>query len=178
VANETTAQRMEAERFKFPGLLPDEIIVMRAWLVLHQSEWQRFEYNVRLGPGTDPGPQFPPNIRQDGIRLSQLRIDAVAFRNIAPELTVGPDRSPAEIYAVSPGAIAEIIEVKRRALPGNIGQLTTYFHSWMHEFPNASPPTLRLVCNTYTPNIIPAIQQTGINLDRVDVIFTALRTPR
>lgn len=178
MANETTAQRMEHERFKFPGLLPDEILVMRAWLLFHQTEWQRFEYNVRLGPGIDPGPGFNAKMRADGIALTKLRIDAVAFRNIDAPAIATPIASPEDVYRVSPAAVSEIIEVKRRALPGNIGQLTTYFHAWMQEFPNAAPPSLRLVCNSYTPNIIPAVQQTGIKLDVVDVSFTLLRTPR
>jgi len=51
----TVAQLLQSERFKYPGLLPREIIVLRAWLRLREKDYDRFDYNVRIGTGFDPG---------------------------------------------------------------------------------------------------------------------------
>jgi hypothetical protein len=152
----TVAQRLQSERLKYPGLLPDEIIVLRNWLALHEHGYDRFDYNVRLGPDLDPGPQYSDGVRKSVILSGKLRVDAVAYK----------------------GDQAYLIEVKRRAVPSNIGQLLTYYHAWVMEHPAGPAPKMILVCNGCTPNIIPAVLGTGIDLQRVDAVFDELRTRR
>jgi hypothetical protein len=149
----TVAQRLQADRLKFPGMVPDEILVLKAWLVLHEREYDSFDYNVRIGTGTDPGPSFPDSTRQMAIQITQLRLDAVAYK----------------------GGVPTILEVKRRAGPANVGQLLTYEAIWTQEKRSASPPKLLIVCNTFTPNILPIVKKAGIGLDQVDVDFSLLR---
>jgi len=48
------------------------------WLLQHQHEYRNFDFDVRVGPGTDPGPDLPDSIRDMALRLSRRRIDAVA----------------------------------------------------------------------------------------------------
>ncbi len=109
----TLAQRLESERLRYPGLLPEEILVLRARLNLHQSEYDKFDYNLRIGQGIDPGEAYTPEVRKQAILNTQLRIDAVGYK----------------------GLQATIIEVKRRATPSNVGQLLTYLSVWRIEFP-------------------------------------------
>lgn len=151
----TLAQRLESERFKYPGLLPDEVLVLRAWLALHQSEYDRFDYNMRIGQGIDPGDAYSPEVRKQAILNTQLRIDAVAWKGTQPT----------------------IIEVKRRTTPSNVGQILTYASVWKIEFPSGPAPILRLVCNTFSPNILPRVRESQINLDVVQVDFSGLKTP-
>lgn len=146
------AQKLQADRLKYPGLLPDEALVLRAWLRLHENEYDGFDYNVRIGPDLDPGPQFAQAVRDQTILARKLRIDAVAMQQGVPT----------------------IIEVKRRATPANIGQLVTYQHVWMNENPGSPTPKLLLICSDYTPAIIPAVQNTGITLDVLKVDFSVL----
>lgn len=146
------AQKLQADRLKYPGLLPDEALVLRAWLRLHENEYDSFDYNFRIGPDLDPGPQFSQVVREQTILARKLRIDAVAYQQGVPTL----------------------IEVKRRATPANIGQLTTYLHNWIQQFPGSPTPKLLLICSDYTPGIIPAVQATGISLDVLRVDFSVL----
>ncbi len=151
----TPAQRLESERAKYPAMNVDEILVWREYLRLHETDFDRFNYNVRIGSGSDPGAEFPDNIRKMAIALSQLRLDAVGFQGEAPT----------------------IFEVKRNAGPQNVGQLLTYNAVWTRTRLSAAPPILVLVCADFTPNILPVIQDTGIRLERLQVDFSSL-SPR
>lgn len=134
----------------------DEILVWRAWLQLHQAEYDRFDYNIRLGTDVDPGPDFPDNIRKAAIALNSLRVDAVGYQ----------------------GAQPTIFEVKRRAGPQNIGQLLTYRHLWVATFPTSPAPQLVLVFNTLSQHILGVASASGIQLSQVDVDFSSLAPQR
>jgi hypothetical protein len=151
----TPAQRLQSERLKYPGLLPDEVLVLRAWLVLHEHEYDRFDYNMRIGQGIDPGANYSPEVRKQAVMNTQLRIDAVGWKGTQPT----------------------IIEVKRRTTPSNVGQILTYDSVWRKEFPGTPAPILRLVSNTYSPHILPRVQEAGILLDVVQVDFSGLKKP-
>lgn len=150
------SQTLQSERVRFPGLLPEEILVLRAWLTLNQQNYDRFDYNMRIGQGTDPGPTFSDAVRKQAIANTQLRIDAVAWQGNTPT----------------------IIEVKRRATASNVGQILTYQSVWEQEFPAGPAPILRLVCNTFSQHILPRVKASNINLDVVAVDFSGLSNPR
>lgn len=149
----TVAQRMLADRERFPAMLPDEILVFKAWLRLHEKEYDSFDFNVRIGKGEDAGPTFSDTVREAWRKNTQLRVDAVAFA----------------------GGVPTLIEVKREAGPASVGQLLTYRAVWMLEQRSAVPPILLLVASSFTPNVLPAIRETGIRLDIVDVDFSPLK---
>ena len=149
----TPAQRLQADRLNFPGLLPREVLVLKAWLRLHEGEYTRFDYNVRLGQGTDPGPTWPDDLRKMAILNSQKRVDAVGFQSDQPTL----------------------IEVKDRAGFSAVGQIVGYNTLWRVQFPTSPAPKLLIVCNRYAPDILPVLQANGIALNVVDVDFAILR---
>lgn len=148
----TPAQRLESERATYPAMQVDEILVWRNWLQLHQAEYDRFDYNVRIGTGVDPGPAFPQNIRNMAIAIRSLRLDAVGWQ----------------------GAAATIFEVKRRAGPENVGQLLTYRAVWEAQQLSAAAPTLVLVASDVVTHILPIVQQSGIQLVIVPTDFSFL----
>ncbi len=152
----TLAQRMEAERKSFPALLPRETLVIKAWLKLHEAEYERFDYNMRIGEGNDPGPGYSDAIRRDMVLLSQMRVDAVAWK----------------------GNLATLLEVKDRATPSAVGQLISYAHVWQLQFPANPSPLLLLVCAAFAPNIVPAVRELRITLEVVDVDFSVLAVPK
>ena len=152
----TPAQLLQSERLKYPGLLPDEVLVLRAWLTLHQGEYDKFDYNMRIGQGIDPGPNYSPEVRTQAVMNTQLRIDAVGWKGTQPT----------------------IIEVKRRTTPSNVGQILTYDSVWRKEFPSSPAPIMRLVSNTFSPHILPRVQEAGIFLDVVQVDFSGLKKPQ
>lgn len=149
----TPAQRLQADRLRFPGLLPREVLVLKAWLNLHEAEFDRFDYNVRLGEGNDPGSQFPQGIRDMAIKNTQKRVDAVAYKSDQPTL----------------------IEVKDRAGFSAIGQIVGYDALWRHQFPTTPAPKMLIVCNRFASDILPVLQRQGIEINQVDVDFSILR---
>ena len=114
----------QATRLKFPGMRPSEANLMRRWLALHEPEYDRFDYNVRIGAARDPGPQYPDWVRKAARDCSQLRMDAIAFK----------------------GTQATIIELKNRAYPDSAQQLALYGAVWWSDNVGAPRPLLLLVC--------------------------------
>jgi hypothetical protein len=146
------AQRIQAERLKYPGLLPREVIVLRNWLKLHEGEYQSFDYNVRAGQGTDPGPAYAQDMRTMAIQNSQKRIDAVAYR----------------------GSEVTLIEVKDRATASAIGQINMYSALWQPTVAYPNPPILLLVCNRIDADVAQAAAAHGIQVNIVPSSFAEL----
>jgi hypothetical protein len=167
-------QRFQADRLKFPGLLPEETLVARAWLALHEKEYEAFDYNVRIGKGDDPGPTFSQAARLASIANSKLRVDAVGWTGLNGYPATADSFLPQQVYPVAPAAQATLIEFKRRAATGAVTQISTYFHLWVSEYAPAPQPALILACNTFSQTIVPAIQRAGIRLDQVYVDFSSL----
>jgi len=147
----TPAQQLQSDLTRFPGLRPEEVLVLRAWLKLHESEFERFEYNVRVGPGQDPGPTYTEDMRRMAILNSQKRIDAVGWKSTQPW----------------------IIEVKQRAQSNAIGQLVSLDALWRNDKPFGNPPVMLLVANTLAPDVPITLARYGIQLSLVpDVDFS------
>ena len=150
----TPAQVLQQHRLNYPGMLPREIILFREWLKLHEAEYDKIDYNVRIGAGVDPGPGWPDNTRQMAIANTQLRIDAVAWQGNQPT----------------------IIEVKDRAGASAAGQLVTYEAVWEKDQMSSLPPKLLLISNRIQPNIAPLLIKAAITLNLVAADFSILRT--
>jgi hypothetical protein len=170
----TVAQRLESELLKYPGMQADETLVWRTWAAIHQAEYDRFDHNIRLGQGVDPGPAYLPAVRRAAILNSQLRLDSVGWKGIDNSLLPGKITSPQQVYDLFPSAEAEIMEVKRRATSSAIGEVSTHFHLWVQEFPDAPHPALRIICAGYATPIVAAAQANNIVLDVVQVNFSML----
>jgi hypothetical protein len=133
-------------------MAPREVIIFRAWLALHQNEYDRFEYNVRVGNGTDPGAQYPAIYRQQYIENTQKRIDAVAWKGQQPT----------------------IVEVKDRATASCMSQILTYKALWPLTFPNTPAPKLLLVTNRVAADMPLVLDASGITLEIVPADFSSL----
>lgn len=170
----TVAQRLESDLLKYPGMMADETLVWRTWAALHQSEYGRFDHNIRLGTGADPGPTYLPQVRRAMILNTQMRLDSVGWKGIDNAEVPATITSPQQIYDVFPSAESEIMEVKRRATLSALGEILGHFHAWVAAFPDNPAPTLRLICVTYASTVLPAVQAQGITLDTVAVNFSVL----
>jgi len=133
----------------------DEILVWRAWLVIHQTEFDRFDYNVRLGAGVDPGPTVPEPYRTMAIQIRQKRVDAVGYTAGSPTL----------------------FEVKRRAGPENLGQLLVYARLWPQQFPASPPPALVLVASDADPHTTDTLAAYNVRLDLVPTVNFSVLAP-
>lgn len=151
----TPAQTMLADRQTYPAMLPREILIFKGWLAQHETEYDRFEFNVRVGSGVDPGPGFSDSARQSGILNSQKRIDAVGWQ----------------------GSQATIIEVKFRAGASAIGQLVVYTPLFKVLRPDLAMVKMALVTDQPQPDLDPALQALGITLYAIPTDFSSLANP-
>lgn len=149
----TPAQVLESDRWKYPGMAPREVLIWRKWLEAHQSEYTGWAYNVLLGNGIDPGPAYPQVYRDQYIRNTQKRADAVAYQGIH----------------------SFIFEVKDRAVASSMSQLLTYKALWQVTFPGTPAPVLVLVSNRVAADMPMVLAASGIRFDQVDgVDFSVL----
>jgi hypothetical protein len=137
----------ESARQTYPAMLPAEIAVWRAWLQLHQGEYDRFDYNTRVGPGYDPGGGVPQYIRDMSIANTKKRIDAVAWKGSQPL----------------------IVEVKVRAGLSAIGQLLGYITHWRLENPHSPPPQSLLVASALAPGVQEVLDKYSLTAELVTV---------
>jgi hypothetical protein len=61
----------------FPHLLKDDITLWERFLASPHNVFTDFEYDIRIGDGRDPGPDFERHIRKMALDLSKRRIDAI-----------------------------------------------------------------------------------------------------
>jgi len=122
---------------RFPHLLPESILIWERWLSRHADEFDRFDYDVRVGDGRDPGPDFDDNIRQDGLDLSKRRIDAVGF---------------------TPNSIT-VIEITPLADLKCLGQILAYPILYKQTFQTTLPIKTLIVAGHIGTDMMPAIRE-------------------
>ncbi len=124
----------------YPGMLPAEVEIFRRWALRHETEYDRFDFNVRVGRGADPGPTFDDAVRRNAVANSQKRIDAVGYKN----------------------GRATIIEVKDRAGASALGELMTYAVLYRLGHPGAIGTLMLLVTNSLQPDMDTVLKFYGI----------------
>lgn len=72
----------------FPHLQRGEAMLWFAWLQAHAAEYDRFDYDVRVGEGVPIDPAWPPYIQAMARIVSKKRIDAVGYKGAAPTLFI------------------------------------------------------------------------------------------
>jgi hypothetical protein len=131
----------QAERQTYPGLMPQEVAVLREWLRLHESEYDRFEYNCRVGVGNDPGPTYSATMREMALNLTKKRIDAIAYKSNQVTL----------------------IEVKKRATLAAVGQIVSYRTLWQADNPLMPAPILLLVASSFDADVMPVLSANAVS---------------
>lgn len=125
---------------RYPHLLSQDIPCWERFLLLYGSTYLRFDYDVHVGDGRDPGPQTPPQMRQVGIDLSHRRIDAIGYR-------------PGETH---------IFEITRCASLKAVGQLISYPILYAHTFGPGKRLIPVLVCEEFHTDIDTVIKTLGV----------------
>lgn len=111
-----------------------------------------FDYNLRIGQGRDPGPQFDEGTRKTAIMSTQFRVDAVGFK----------------------GEVPFIHEVKRDGGPPQLGQLLSYDAIWRAQRLSPQDPKMVLVCADFKENALHLAQESDVALVTVPVDFRNL----
>ena len=115
---------------KYPHLLPNERRIWEKFLELMGKKWERFEYDVRVGKGIDPGPKVPEPWRSLAIKLTQKRIDVVGYAEDGIWL----------------------FEVKPDASLGALGQVLAYKYLYMRDKQPTEPVHVAIVTNRTFPD--------------------------
>lgn len=116
------AQRFADDRLRYPGMQLREILIWKNWLFANSTRFDRYEYNVRLGSGADPGPSYSDSARRMWIANSMKRADVVAVKS---------------------GRVT-IIEVEESPGLTAFGQLAGYLTLWRQRVANGGPPAVHL----------------------------------
>ena len=135
----------EYVRKTYPHMGPKENEIWTKFLLTTKMCFVRVDYDVRVGPGYDPGPTFDETIRRMAIALTQLRIDAVG-------------ETEHEVW---------IFEVKPRAGRSALGQLSAYGYWYVRQYHPAKPVRLAVVCESVDPNMPPVYAERGIEIFKV-----------
>lgn len=129
-------------RSHFPERTDGESHVIRAFLLEHLEDYDRITFSKRVGHGITPDPAHLPAVQANTAFSSMLRIDILAWR----------------------GTVPVIIEVKQDVTPAALGQILTYRHHLLEEFPTAPEPELVVVGRTANPDAIVALQAHGVTV--------------
>ena len=71
---------------KYPHLLPEDAKLWNEYQLLYQPRYHSILYDVAVGPGRDPGENYPDNIRAMALQLSKLRLDVVGINSNSVEI--------------------------------------------------------------------------------------------
>lgn len=147
------AQNMLADRQSLPGLIPQEIVIFKAWWADHYREYDSADFNVRVGTGFDPGEKFTQDVRTSTIANSQRRIDALLLKGIK--------------YT--------IVEVKYRATPLAIGQVICYTELLKQQRPEILSITRLVICFQVDADTLYCASRLGVGVQKVDADFTGIK---
>jgi hypothetical protein len=123
-------------------ILPLEKTVGRKWLLVHQSEYDRADFNVRVGKGYDPGPTTADAYRKQNRDVSQRRIDIVLWQGTQPT----------------------IVELKDTIGVSAAAQLELYASLLPALFPGSQPAKLIVVGNSIGPDLQALYDSKGIKV--------------
>lgn len=129
-------------RKQYPERTQGESFVIRAFLLEHLPEFDRLTFSKRVGKGLTPDPAHPENVRRNTTFSTQLRIDILGWQGRRPI----------------------IIEVKQRITPATLGQILTYRHHLLEEFPDALEPGLVAVGREAVDDAVTALQAHGVTV--------------
>ncbi len=126
----------------YPHLLPAEAVIWARFLLKHGGEWDRFEYDLRLGRGRPVDPAIPQVIQDDWIHLTKKRVDAVGYV----------------------GTQATLFEVSPRLSRTVRGALESYLDLWMEAPPSPGAPALVAVVGRGDPDLQRVMEARGIRV--------------
>jgi hypothetical protein len=126
----------------YPERTDRESAVIKAFLLTHATDFDRITFSKRVGRGIPPDPTHLPAVQRNTVFSSRLRIDLLAWRGSQPV----------------------IIEVKVSVTPATLGQILTYRHHFVEEFPDAPEPELVVVGREASDDALVALQAHGVTV--------------
>jgi hypothetical protein len=132
---------MALKNRKFPHLLQEDIELWELFLEKHKDNYLRFDYDIKVGDGRDPGEDFPANIRKMAHDLSMRRIDVIGYK--ADAIT--------------------IIEITKSAGLKAVGQMESYPILYKRKFAPVQRVDTLIVAGKIEADIEPILIEKGID---------------
>lgn len=126
----------------YPHMLALDAELFTLFLLKHGTEYLRFDYDLPVGSGIDPGPDLPVYLRDDFIHLTRKKIDAVGYTSSG----------------------VDIIEVKPRAGLTALGQLIAYRDLFKLSYPQFAILKLILITTQINADEILVYEKNGITI--------------
>lgn len=111
-------------------MFPRDIYIWRDFITLYENNFNSFDYDVKVGEGRTPLPEWDEETKHIQELLTRKRIDAVGYQD--DNITV--------------------FEVKPEAGSTAIGQAISYAQLYIREFKPTLPVTPAIVTNEETPD--------------------------
>lgn len=121
----------ETSRIKYPHMVPEEIAIWKRFLAKYGNRFDSFRYDVHVGEGVGRIPGYSKKDQDMFIRLTQKRIDVVAYK-------IGA---------------AFIVEIKNRAGLSAIGQLIAYKRLYQEKYGRFSVAGLAIVAESVDQDV-------------------------
>jgi len=126
----------------FPERTDGESAVILAFLKDTGASIDRITFGKRVGRGAPIDPSTIPAVQRAFTFSTQKRIDILIWT----------------------GAQPVIVEVKQRVTPAALGQILTYRHHFLEEFPDAPEPQLVVVGRESDQDTIDALTAHGVTV--------------
>jgi len=133
-----------AGQLRFQHLRTDEIIIFKRWLILHEKEWEQYDFDVHVGVGVEM-PEAGEKYSTMYKRLTQKRIDVVAKR-------------PREIM---------LIEIRPRTDHTALGNLLAYRDLFLRDFKPTEHVGLLVVSDEVSADDRYALEKNGVVVEIV-----------
>lgn len=127
----------------YPHLLPAERLLWSRWILTHEAEYDRYDYDVKVGPGRPVDPRHPPEIQAMAATLTKRRVDVVGFKAGAPTLFAVNPRGSRVVYS----------------------ELLFYRELFRQTFAYDGPIGLRAIVQDIAPDLLQVMTAAGIHVD-------------
>jgi hypothetical protein len=127
-------------QIQYPGMPALESNIARHWIRAHGADYDRMEFNVRVGQGAPIAPGIDDATARQFQIITQKRIDVVAYK----------------------GNLVDLIEVKRNMTLGALGQLQGYQHLWQEDVFRPHVDKLIAVAQIIDPDIRRVLDANGV----------------
>lgn len=132
----------ELTRIRYPHMMREEVEIWRDFLKKYGEKFTGYRYDVHVGEGVGKLPQYDKKTQDMAVRLTQKRIDVVAYK--------GPDRF--------------IVEIKDRAGMSAVGQLVVEKRLYEKKYGLGTVGGLAIVARSIDPDVRKVAEEMHIRI--------------
>jgi hypothetical protein len=159
-------------------MLPREILIWRNWLKGNEPRFDRYEYNLRLGSGVDPGTGYSLEARQSAILNSRRRLDVIAF-NLGRATIIEVEENPGlSAYGQLLGYETLWRQYVQQGGPSDLDKNMDLARFYPADLPLDPDPKLLMVCARINADARLVLERGAIAVEVIPTDFSELRAQR